>query len=330
MTKTHWWLFLLAVSCGGPTASPPELVRHGVVTYLDGPVSVQKAGVWVEADVGTRVDESSLVKTGRGGTCDLQFGRVGTLHLAENTVVSLKTVDWGAKKTIDVEMVSGQLTAKVSKLLGGQKFHVRTDTVVAGVRGTRFLVSKTGGKTQIAVAEGLVGLVSPSRSPDEVQQALAAAPSVGAGNEAEVVRAGGVPAVRPLGEENRKALDATAGMIILETLPAEPAARNPQIDSPLLTPASGAVIHTDGLSELVFRWTPFPDATGYEVALLQSLDEGSRPVTSWTSPSESVTLLFPGQLEPGTYVWEVAAVKTKVNFTQDRSPPVRGTFQIAR
>ena len=210
--------FLLIIgSCSGPPPAKPAVpagpaapvvVKEGVLTYVAGDVSVKTGDTWVLVDVGEKVLESSAIKTGKNSSCDLQFGQLGVLHIAESSLVSLKTVGLSSsKKAVDLELVSGAVTAKVSKLLQDQRFQVRTNTVVCGVRGTRFMVSQRGEeKTSIAVAEGSVALVPPtydpkvmeasSKTPEQaamvqevMKKILESSPTVTVGKEVEVTHA---------------------------------------------------------------------------------------------------------------------------------------------
>jgi len=179
-----------------------------VLTYVDGDVSVQAGGSWNPAEMGDEVSTASVIKTGKASVCDLQFGQLGVLHLAAETVVDLKKVRIASqKKAVDLELVAGTVTAKVAKLTGDQRFQVRTATVVAGVRGTRFMVTvKAKGRTSIAVAEGLVALIPPTLdngaldalATDPGREALVtsvvgkvmeSASSIGVGSEVEVTPA---------------------------------------------------------------------------------------------------------------------------------------------
>jgi hypothetical protein len=305
-----------------------------VLTNVDGEVEVQTKGVWQAVDVGFKVDESSVVKTGRGGSCDLQFGRLATLHLSENTLVALKTIGLGeVKKAVDLEVISGTLTAKVSKLLADQRFHVRTDTVVAGVRGTRFLVSKRGTTTSVAVAEGLVALVPPANGPEAVQKALDSSPSVGPGHEADLSRAGETPVVGPVGEANRRTLEATASMTILNSLPVENSTSGAGSGSAfgpavLVDPAPGVVLDAKK-SPVSLTWRSVAGASSYEVTLSRVGETGTNPL-AWTTPDLSVGLGLAGPLGPGTYEWAVTAVRTNLNLTEDRSRPARARFTVTR
>jgi len=92
--------------------------------------------------------------------------------------VSLKAIGVSSqKKAVDLELLTGAVTAKVSKLLGNDRFQVKTDTVVCGVRGTRFVVTTNlGAPTTIGVAEGSVALLPPTYDAQKLDD-LSSAPN---------------------------------------------------------------------------------------------------------------------------------------------------------
>ncbi len=149
-----------------PTAASPAevIVKTGVLTFVAGEVEAETGGTWKPVDTGDTVSVDSKVRTGKKSACDIQFAQLGVVHLAESTDVSLKTIVVSSKKkAVDLELLTGSVTAKVSKLLGNDRFQVKTDTVVCGVRGTRFVVTKKEGTpTTIGVAEGSVALLPPT------------------------------------------------------------------------------------------------------------------------------------------------------------------------
>lgn len=194
----HWvccFLLLLTACQKAPPTSesapppPPEpAVTNAVVTSVEGEVAVRTTGAWSDLDVGAEVGQSAQVKTGASGTCDLQFGSYGVVHLSARTLVSLKTIDLRpSRRAVTVELIGGTVAAKVNKLVGLDQFGVQTNAVQAGVRGTRFVVTKVGERTLVAVAEGVVALVPPVEVPPAVaERILEASPQVTVGNQAEV------------------------------------------------------------------------------------------------------------------------------------------------
>lgn len=326
-------LVLVACSESPPPSAPEVLDRTGVMTFVEGEVSILEAGVWSPADIGTRVTTSSTVKTGPQSSCDLQFGSLGSIRLSASTTVKLVDVGLGKKtKAADLELVSGAVAAKVTKLVGDQRFTVRTKTVTAGVRGTHFLVREESGRTNVAVAEGVVALIPPSRD-----QRWAEAPAVAAGQEARVERAESNPVVTPLSEERRRDLERSRDLSVLETLPppppSTPAASLPSsgLAAPILvSPRSGEVIRLTRTSNVELRWRTVDGATGYVVRLSSLRDGVTTLIADWTTPGDSVTASNLEAWAPGTLTWEVQAVRSRLLLEDETSAPSQARILLAK
>ena len=72
---------------------------------------------------------------------------------------------------VDMNLKAGGVLAKVQKLTGNEKFKVRTQTTVCGVRGTEFSVKTTSdNKTVLAVKEGAVAVFPSSIDVDALKE----------------------------------------------------------------------------------------------------------------------------------------------------------------
>jgi outer membrane protein assembly factor BamB len=189
--------------------APAEaVVSEGLVTFVSGEVSAKADADWAPVDTGASVPVGSSIKTGKDSYCEIQFGKTGSARIQENTTIILGEVALAAaKNAVGVKLVSGTIACKVNKLAAKDRFQVRTQTVVCGVRGTQFLVRSEGtDRTAIAVKEGKVALMPPSydaagleslaKAPadssviDAVNDAIAkSSPTVAANQEATVAPA---------------------------------------------------------------------------------------------------------------------------------------------
>jgi outer membrane protein assembly factor BamB len=189
--------------------APAEaVVSEGLVTFVSGEVSVKTDADWAPVDTGASVPVGSSIRTGKDSYCEIQFGKTGSARIQENTTIILGEVALAAaKNAVGVKLVSGTIACKVNKLAAKDRFQVRTQTVVCGVRGTQFLVRSEGtDRTAIAVKEGKVALMPPSydaagleslaKAPadssviDAVNDAIAkSSPTVAANQEATVAPA---------------------------------------------------------------------------------------------------------------------------------------------
>jgi hypothetical protein len=77
------------------------------------------------------------------GKMDVQIGPVAVLHLAPYSTIRLSDLtEQDRKSNIVVDLESGQGYTKFAKKMGpGSKYTIRSPTLVAGIRGTEFILS---------------------------------------------------------------------------------------------------------------------------------------------------------------------------------------------
>ncbi|MFP4564506.1 MAG: PQQ-binding-like beta-propeller repeat protein, partial [Spirochaetia bacterium] len=139
---------------------PPEL-DEGIITYFAGDVFILEGGEWWEAEIGETLTRDDGIKTEASSYCEIQFGETAVVRVQENTEISVRNIGLKAGEAqVGLEMKQGSVLSKVQKLSGSDRFEVRTQTAVCGVRGTEFSVSSDiGGKTRLAVREGAVSVL---------------------------------------------------------------------------------------------------------------------------------------------------------------------------
>lgn len=123
------------------------LVADARILSMHGKVQVFENGRWAKAELTSRITEASSVQVGyrSGAIIGLQDG--SQVSLKSNTVVSFNTLGTDTKKPrTEVFVVQGTLSAYVKKPEGNTKhvFHVRTPTMIVGVRGSFVELSKNG------------------------------------------------------------------------------------------------------------------------------------------------------------------------------------------
>ena len=156
------------------SSAPPATTVVGTIDFMDGEVSVRLSGAdWRDAELGDQVSASDAVRTGPLSTCDVGFGPFGLVRLDADSTVELKTVLLSSERNVaSVRLAAGSVACKVSKLAGNDRFEVRTQTAVCGVRGTEFLVKEVPGKPmKVAVREGSVAVLPPSFDADALEAA---------------------------------------------------------------------------------------------------------------------------------------------------------------
>ena len=107
------------------------------ITYLEGDVSIIRDDNEIFADFGTELFEKDSVRTGEDGLAIIDLNGTRTLKIKENSFMVLSETG----NTTRLDLNSGSLFSKVRKLGGSSSFSVRTESVVAGVRGTEFFIA---------------------------------------------------------------------------------------------------------------------------------------------------------------------------------------------
>ncbi|CAM2146568.1 FecR domain-containing protein [Paraburkholderia tropica] len=130
--------------------------------------------------VGTKLVEGDRVQTGNEGFATLELGDGSHLILPPNTSLDLATLRQtaltGATDRV-VNLRGGEVDTEVTHATKkDDRFQIRSPSVVAGVRGTRFRVNYNGdkGSTAVEVLDGAVGVDASARG-----HAAAVAPAPG-------------------------------------------------------------------------------------------------------------------------------------------------------
>lgn len=142
--------------------SGPSIVQNdGIINFIAGDVKIVADGKTVSANVGDKITQGMVVKTGTKAIADIYFEGSVIRILEKSSVVMKELVKnlSDSKELTELYVENGQVFSKVTrKLTEGEKFKVNTPTAVAGVRGTEFLVSEEEGKSNIACIEGTVAV----------------------------------------------------------------------------------------------------------------------------------------------------------------------------
>jgi len=135
------------------------LAGSGKVSYLEGTATrTPKDGAAAPLLLESQVNDGDLVETAVGSRVEVSLADGSLVRLNESSRIVIDTVaqapdlGWRIKLTLAL----GQVWAKVTRKVGADAgFEVHTERVVAGVRGTEFLVSAAEDH-QIEVYEGAV------------------------------------------------------------------------------------------------------------------------------------------------------------------------------
>jgi hypothetical protein len=134
------------------------------VTYSEGDASIKlKTGDLREAQIGDTLDTGDTLRTGKDGLAELDQKGV-TIKISRNTVFTLMEREQAGQTSSVLSVALGSIKFRYDKLTGKEPL-VRTNGVIAGVRGTEFTVfSGADGSTLIAVDSGEVTVDSEGKS----------------------------------------------------------------------------------------------------------------------------------------------------------------------
>lgn len=136
------------------------------VTFVLGDVKVKSnsSDEGTKPQVGNFLTTGQMLLTGDKAAIDLEFSHGSSLRIKGNTEVAVKRlIETNGNITEEVSLKKGMLVANVTKQKQTDNFNIVTPTVIAGVRGTRFLVvvdpnAAKEDVTKVSVLDGSVGI----------------------------------------------------------------------------------------------------------------------------------------------------------------------------
>ncbi len=149
-----WWFWSL-----GSVPSPQQATITLEVTA--DPVSIKRFGAseWTAVNGNAQISQGDAVKTGAGGAATVIFAGRAESRLASNSELTLDqtTVDPNAPFSTLLHLTVGRVWSRVLRLLDlDESFAVRTDAVVATVRGTSFDLQTAPTGTTLWVSDSAV------------------------------------------------------------------------------------------------------------------------------------------------------------------------------
>ncbi len=137
--------------------------RYAKVQFIDGDVEVYNQDIDAFEKIRTNhvLVEGNVLRTNADSRAEVKLDDGTLLKLESDTVISLGEFDLsqsGSETLLDV--ISGSVLMKITKLGDGDSFDVKTVSAVAGVRGTEFSISVSdeseNAVIEISVLEGKV------------------------------------------------------------------------------------------------------------------------------------------------------------------------------
>jgi len=167
-------LALAAVAVAAPNAPA------GTVTFLAGDATRTAPGGQAERlAVGKPVLQGDVLETEKRTRLEVKLGDGSVLRLGPSSKVEVAAAAFGKTvedRNVSAKLLVGKVWANVAKAVGGeQRFEVKTENAVAGVRGTTFRVDAATDKSVVVkVYSGTVAVASGSIPRPEHQGAVPA------------------------------------------------------------------------------------------------------------------------------------------------------------
>ena len=176
----------------------------GLVTARwHGTAKGQKAMPAVPLLLGRLLGENDTISTGPDGFATLELDDGSYVSLVPNTRIVLASLRKMALTGIEdhvIELQKGEVSNEVTHAKQpGDRFEVRTPSIVAGVRGTRFRVNEMSAMTAVEVLDGTVAVgTSAQTEPGNAEQPSVPSQFVGAGQGSATPAGGAVGAPKAL------------------------------------------------------------------------------------------------------------------------------------
>jgi len=156
---------ILGTSLSSPVYGGEEEIFSATLVDFEGDVSLQKQGeeIWLPVEKDIPLEQGDRIKTGSDAYVEILIDDGSSLRMEENGEITLEqlSADSVTKKIAsEVSLWFGRLLSNIAKFTNkGSRFDVQTPTLVAGVRGTEFIVETTDSKqTDVGVFDGEVAV----------------------------------------------------------------------------------------------------------------------------------------------------------------------------
>jgi len=140
----------------------------GSVAAVEPPAEIGRDGSWTAASAGAEVRTGDTLRTGAAGRLKVVLADGSVLVVSERSEL---VIDEHVYRPADgslssvLELLGGKVRAVVNEYYGASnaKFEIQTDTAVAGVRGTDFIVTYDGvaGTTEVIGVSGRISVHNP-------------------------------------------------------------------------------------------------------------------------------------------------------------------------
>jgi tellurite resistance-related uncharacterized protein len=148
-------MVLLVFGCAKKqeTVNAPD--HKAVVQKLEGDASILRNEQKIVISEGFSLELSDVVITGPQAWVDIEIIDKGVIRVRERSRFIIKSL---AASKISSKVEQGKIITSLKKLSKNEEFTVETPTVIAGVRGTSFMVSAEESYAKISVLTGNVAV----------------------------------------------------------------------------------------------------------------------------------------------------------------------------
>jgi hypothetical protein len=132
---------------------------------FEGPVLLQRQGeeIWLPVEKDIPLEEGDRIKTAEGSSAEILFDDGSLVRVEEKSEMTIRelSADYGTKHlAASVYLWFGRVISNIATFVDARsRFDVHTPTMVAGVRGTEFVVETTDSRqTDVGVFDGQVAV----------------------------------------------------------------------------------------------------------------------------------------------------------------------------
>lgn len=156
MKNPVWLAFLMTVLFVTSSYSINQTANVYLIDLTVGNVEISRNNgrVWIPAVVDSDLNSSDMIRTGPQSYCEITLPEnQGSFRILENSEIRLSSLG----KAFRVNVRRGRSLFDLFRpLFADESFNVETDTAIASVRGTQFLVENTGDALMVSVVHGTV------------------------------------------------------------------------------------------------------------------------------------------------------------------------------
>jgi hypothetical protein len=150
------------VAAGALAAAPAPA---GTVSFVAGEATRATGGKAQKLAVGSSVFEGDALETQKRTRLEVKLADGSVLRLGPSSKAAVQAASFGKsveERKVTAKLLVGKVWANVAKAVGGeQRFEVRTENAVAGVRGTTFRVDESTDRSVVVkVYSGTVAVAS--------------------------------------------------------------------------------------------------------------------------------------------------------------------------